>query len=82
MCGSNFYVSDVIIVCTLMYQVDMQDKENVQVGKFLKKTLKVQDRTNVQGKFSGKSIIMQRENLFFSYYRNSSIKTVSVRTDF
>ena len=45
MCGSNFYVSDVIIVCTL----GVQDKINVQVGKLLKKTLNVQDRIEVQG---------------------------------
>ena len=59
MCSLNFYVSDVIIVCTLVYQIDVQDKNKRVGGKILKKTLKVQDRINVQGKFSGKSINMQ-----------------------
>ena len=51
MCGSNLYVSDVIIVCTLVYQIDVLDKIDLQGGNY-KKTLKVQERINMQGKFS------------------------------
>ena len=34
---------------TLVYQIDVQDEINMQAGKFLKKTLNMQDRIDVQG---------------------------------
>ena len=49
-----------------MYQIDVQDKIYVQVGKFLKKYIKrAGQNRGAGGKFSGKSINMQRENLQF-----------------
>ena len=47
---------------TLVYQIDVQDEINMQVGKFLKNIKRAGQNRSAGGKFSGKSINVQGEN--------------------
>ena len=44
---------------TLVYRIDVQDKINVQVGKFLKNIKRAGQNRRAGGKFFGKSINVQ-----------------------
>ena len=50
--------------CTRVYQIDVQDKINVQVKKFFKNIKRAGLNRRVGGKFSGKSINVQGKNFW------------------
>ena len=56
-----------------MYQIDVPDKNKRAGGKILEKTLKVQDRTNVQGSYTVHSAL----SFFFFNAQHHSGKKIA-----